>query len=396
MAFIKLNSCLACDSKKLSTVLNLNKQPLANSFLKRKTQKQKKYELKVNACLKCNHLQLSIAVSPNIIYKNYDYVSGTTNTYKNYMKKFYNFCIKNLNKKNNKNILDIGCNDGSQLDIFKKNKFKTFGVDPAKNIFRISSKKHNILCEFFNSETVEKLNQKFDLIIMQNSFAHNPNPLELLKNIKKLMHEESSLIIQTSQADMCKNSEFDTVYHEHINFFNINSMNELTKRANLKLCNVEKNPIHGSSYLFVIKNFSKKNKIKKLIHKEKYLNIRFYRKWGNNCLRVVKDIKRKFKKISKNKYIIGYGAAAKANTFLNFSNIKLKYIIDDNEFKQNKFCPGSKILIKSIKFLKEIKRDIYVMPLAWNFYFEIKEKVKNIRPNNEDKFILCFPKFKIL
>ena len=396
MAFIKLNSCLACDSKKLSTVLNLNKQPLANSFLKRKTQKQKKYELKVNACLKCNHLQLSIAVSPNIIYKNYDYVSGTTNTYKNYMKKFYNFCIKNLNKKNNKNILDIGCNDGSQLDIFKKNKFKTFGVDPAKNIFRISSKKHNILCEFFNSKTVEKLNQKFDLIIMQNSFAHNPNPLELLKNIKKLMHEESSLIIQTSQADMCKNSEFDTVYHEHINFFNINSMNELTKRANLKLCNVEKNPIHGSSYLFVIKNFSKKNKIKKLIDKEKYLNIRFYRKWGNNCLRVVKDIKRKFKKISKNKYIIGYGAAAKANTFLNFSNIKLKYIIDDNEFKQNKFCPGSKILIKSIKFLKEIKRDIYVMPLAWNFYFEIKEKVKNIRPNNEDKFILCFPKFKIL
>ena len=396
MAFIKLNSCLACDSKKLSTVLNLNKQPLANSFLKRKTQKQKKYELKVNACLKCNHLQLSIAVSPNIIYKNYDYVSGTTNTYKNYMKKFYNFCIKNLNKKNNKNILDIGCNDGSQLDIFKKNKFKTFGVDPAKNIFRISSKKHNILCEFFNSKTVEKLNQKFDLIIMQNSFAHNPNPLELLKNIKKLMHEESSLIIQTSQADMCKNNEFDTVYHEHINFFNINSMNELTKRANLKLCNVEKNPIHGSSYLFVIKNFSKKNKIKKLIDKEKYLNIRFYRKWGNNCLRVVKDIKKKFKRISKNKYIIGYGAAAKANTFLNFSNIKLKYIIDDNEFKQNKFCPGSKILIKSIKFLKEIKRDIYVMPLAWNFYFEIKEKVKNIRPNNEDKFILCFPKFKIL
>lgn len=396
MAFIKLNSCLACDSKKLSTVLNLNKQPLANSFLKRKTQKQKKYELKVNACLKCNHLQLSIAVSPNIIYKNYDYVSGTTNTYKNYMEKFYNFCIKNLNKKKNKNILDIGCNDGSQLDIFKRNKFKTFGVDPAKNIFRISSKKHNILCEFFNSKTVEKLNQKFDLIIMQNSFAHNPNPLELLKNIKKLMHEESSLIIQTSQADMCKNSEFDTVYHEHINFFNINSMNELTKRANLKLCNVEKNPIHGSSYLFVIKNFSKKNKIKKLIDKEKYLNIRFYRKWGNNCLRVVKDIKKKFKRISKNKYIIGYGAAAKANTFLNFSNIKLKYIIDDNEFKQNKFCPGSKILIKSIKFLKEIKRDIYVMPLAWNFYFEIKEKVKNIRPNNEDKFILCFPKFKIL
>jgi len=395
VAFIKLHSCLACNSKKLSTVLNLNKQPLANSFLKSKSKKEKKYELKVNACLKCNHLQLSIAVSPDIIYKNYDYVSGTTKTYKKYMKKFYNFCIKNLNKKVNKNILDIGCNDGSQLDVFKKNKFKTFGVDPAKNIHKISSKKHKVFCDFFNSRTVEKLNQKFDLIIMQNSFAHNPNPFELLKNIKKLMHEESTLVIQTSQADMCKNNEFDTVYHEHINFFNINSMNELTKRANLELCDVEKNPIHGSSYLFVIKKYSKRKKIKKYLYQERYLDIQYYRKWGNNCSSIVKNIKTKLKRISKNEYILGYGAAAKANTFLNYSNIKLKYIIDDNKFKQNKFCPGSKILIKSIDFLKKIKKDIYIMPLAWNFYFEIKEKVKKVRPNYKDKFIICFPKFKI-
>ena len=66
-----------------------------------------------------------------------------------------------------------------------------------------------------------KINNKFDFIISQNSFAHNPKPIEFLKNVKKLMHEKSLLIIQTSQADMCKNLEFDTIYHEHINFFNI-------------------------------------------------------------------------------------------------------------------------------------------------------------------------------
>ena len=93
MAFRKLNYCLACNSNKLKEVLDLNKQPLANSYLVKKITKEKKYELKVNCCLNCTHLQLSIAVDPRIIYKNYSYVSGTTQTYKKYMKRFFNFCF---------------------------------------------------------------------------------------------------------------------------------------------------------------------------------------------------------------------------------------------------------------------------------------------------------------
>ena len=179
MAFVKIKNCLACGSRKLVKILDLNRQPLANSYLKSQNAKEKKYELKVNTCLKCTHLQLSIAVDPRVIYRNYDYVSGTTKTYLNYMKEFYKFCIKNSLQPVYKNILDVGCNDGSQLDEFKKKNFKTFGVDPARNIYKISSKKHKIYCDFFNKKTVKKINKKFDLIILQNSFAHNPKPYEL-------------------------------------------------------------------------------------------------------------------------------------------------------------------------------------------------------------------------
>ena len=379
----------------MAKILDLNNQPLANSYLKNSNIKEKKYELKVNACLNCTHLQLSIAVDPKLIYQNYDYVSGTTKTYLNYMKEFYKFCIKNSSKFVYKNILDVGCNDGSQLDVFKKKNFKTFGVDPAKNIYKISSKKHKIFCNFFDKKTVNKIKKKFDLIIFQNSFAHNPKPYELLLNCKKLMHENSTLIIQTSQADMCKNREFDTIYHEHINFFNVKSMYNLAKRANLSLVNVEKKPIHGSSYLFVIKLKPNQQKIKKILKKEKFLNFRYYKNWSHDCIKVVKKIRKKFKKLEGKKTIIGYGAAAKANTFLNFSKIKLDYIIDDNKLKQNKFCPGSKIPIKSIDFLQEIKDNIGILPLAWNFYKEIRNRVKKVRPKQNDFFILCFPKFKI-
>lgn len=396
MAFSKLINCLACNSKRLKRVLNLGKQPLANSYLIKSKLKEKRYELIVNCCIDCTHLQLSIAVDPKIIYQDYDYLSGTSKTYKIYMEKFYKLARKNAKKLINKNVLDIGCNDGSQLDIFKKNNFKTYGVDPAKNIFKISSRKHKIICDFFTKKVVKKLNLKFDFIITQNSFAHNTNPLMFLSNVREIMHEDSCLMIQTSQADMCKNYEFDTIYHEHISFFNIKSMMSLLKRAKLQLDNVIKDPIHGSSYIFIVKLKSKEDKFKKALKEEAFLNYNFYKHWGKICKKTVTDTKIKFKKISKNKIVIGYGAAAKANTFLNYSKIKLKTIIDDNKLKQNKFCPGTKIPIKSSNFLKRFKENIYVVPLAWNFYKEIKIKVKKIRKKNKDKFIIFYPKFKII
>ncbi len=379
----------------MKQVLDLNSQPLANSYLESVSAKEKNYELKVNVCLKCTHLQLSIAVNPKKIYKKYDYVSGTTKTYKEFMKKFYRLCLKNKKKLIYRNILDIGCNDGSQLDIFKKNKFKTYGIDPAKNIYSISSKKHKVVCDFFNKKVVKKFNTKFDFITSQNSFAHNPDPINFLKNAKRLMHEKSLLIIQTSQADMCKNYEFDTIYHEHINFFNITSMLSLLNRVNLKLENVIKDPIHGSSYIFIINKFSNEKKIKTLIKKEKFLNLNYYKNWGKKCKEIVKKIKFKIDRISKNNIVIGYGAAAKANTFLNFSKIKFDFIIDDNKLKQNKFCPGSKIPIKPLNFLKKYKKEIYIVPLAWNFHKEIKQRVVKLRKNYKDRFIICYPKFRI-
>jgi len=267
LAFTKLKNCLACNSKKLRQVLDLNQQPLANSYLKNKNTREKNYELKVNGCLKCSHLQLSIAVDPKQIYKNYDYVSGTTQTYKNFMKKFYKFCIKKNNKIVYKNILDIGCNDGSQLDVFKSNKFKTYGVDPAKNIFKISSKKHKVICDFFTKKVVDKINTKFDFIISQNSFAHNPKPIQFLKNAKRLMHEKSLLIIQTSQADMCKNLEFDTIYHEHMSYHSLLPLKKFVSNLGLEIIDFERVEAQGGSiriYVSHTGSFKTKNfKIKK-------------------------------------------------------------------------------------------------------------------------------------
>ena len=396
----KIKNCLACGNRNIKKILDLNKQPLANNFSKTKYKFHKEYPLTVNVCPKCIHLQLGHCVNPKLIYKNYIYVTNNTLTYKNYLKKFAINCINKFKKNKPKTVLDIGCNDGAQLNYFKMLGMETYGIDPAKNLFPISSKKHKIICDFINKKSINKIKKKIDIILAQNSFAHNPRPFETLKVIKQAMHSESLLFIQTSQANMIKNNEFDTVYHEHINFFNTRSMCLLADRAGFSLVDVYKAKVHGSTYIFVlkIKNQPKQilnSKIKKRIKAENFLNLNRCKKWSLNAQKIKKKLRATITKARKtSQKIIGCGASAKGNTLLNFSKINLDYIIDDNPLKQNTFSPGMKIPVKSRKSLISLKKNkkVTFLLLSWNFYKEIKIRIKKIRKSKKDRFIMFFPK----
>jgi 2-polyprenyl-3-methyl-5-hydroxy-6-metoxy-1,4-benzoquinol methylase len=378
--------------------LDLGIQPLANSYLNNVNEDEEQFPLAVNLCRSCYHLQLTHTVDPSTIYKNYLYVTGTTKTMKVYSEWFADYVVNKMTKKHT-NVLDIGCNDGTQLDSFKSRGLNTFGVDPAENIYPTSSAKHDVICDFFGPAIVEKFKYEFDAITAQNVFAHNPNPLEFLQVCKKLMSDHTLLFIQTSQADMVLNNEFDTVYHEHINFFNINSMNELAKRAGLYLIDTIKTPIHGNSYLFILSTKDSSSLIQDKIKAEEILlDIKTYAIWENNIKSNMNELKRTLESYKFNGYkIIGYGAAAKGNTLLNFINMKLDLIIDDNPLKHNLYTPRTKILIKGPDSIKEFNTNdrIMFMPLAWNFFTEISKRIKTVRNNKQDVFLKYFPKVEI-
>ena len=393
------HECLACGNKNLSMGLNLGIQPLANSYLTNDNDYEDKYPLAVNLCRNCYHLQLTHTVDPTTIYKNYLYVTGTTKTMKDYSEWFADYVIERITSKTT-NILDIGCNDGTQLDSFKARGLNTFGVDPAENIHPTSSAKHDVICDFFGPNVVDKIKYEFDAITAQNVFAHNPNPLEFLQTCKKLMSEHTLLFIQTSQADMVINNEFDTIYHEHINFFNINSMNELSKRAGLYLIDAIKTPVHGNSYLFILSLSDNSSLIQSKIKTEKSLqNLKTYTKWAKNVKSNMNELKRTIASYKFNGYkIIGYGAAAKGNTLLNFIDMKLDLIIDDNPLKHNLYTPGTKILIKGPNSIREFSPTdkLMFMPLAWNFFTEISKRIKIERDMKQDVFLKYFPKVELI
>lgn len=394
---IENKSCLACGSNNLTASLDLGQHPLANN-LKNEPAIQTTYPLAVNLCTDCYHLQLTHTVDPAIIYSNYSYVAGTSKTLDQYSDWFTGYVSETLERKTF-NVLDIGCNDGTQLNHFKSRGFTTYGIDPAQNIYPTSSKNHNVICDFFGPSIVKKVHHNFDAIIAQNVFAHNPNPLEFLETVKKLMSEHTLVFIQTSQADMVLNNEFDTIYHEHVNFFNINSMNELVNRVGLELIDVIKTPIHGNSYIFVIGTKGKAYHIKNLISMEsKLTDMQTYVNWQLTVKENMAELKSVIKSYIDQGYkVIGYGAAAKGNTLLNYINQPLDLIIDDNPLKQNMYTPGTNSPIKSIESLKEFGKEdkILFMPLAWNFFTEISQRIKIVRNEPQDLFLKYFPKVEI-
>lgn len=393
------NTCLACGSHNLTHSLDLGKQPLANSYLSTVDEDEQTYPLGVNLCLDCFHLQLTTIVDPELIYKNYLYVSGTSTTLKDYSNWFANYVNECCDKVDNR-VLDIGCNDGTQLDSFKTLGYDTWGVDPAENIYPTSSKNHTIVCDFFSDKVLSKLNTSFDAITAQNVMAHNPNPLEFLKNCRELMSNHTKLFVQTSQANMVLNDEFDTIYHEHINYFNINSMNMLAQRAGLYLIDAIRTPIHGTSYVFVFsKTQSRPYNIQNTLSTESALHkAETYTKWVQNVNANMVVLKETLLSYKQQGYkIVGYGAAAKGNTLLNYLGIQLDLIIDDNPLKQNLYTPGTRVLIKGSDSIAEFSKDdkIVFMPLAWNFFTEISNRIRTIRNMKQDVFLKYFPKVEI-
>jgi SAM-dependent methyltransferase len=397
----QLNECLCCGSEKLKLVLDLKEQPMANSFKKSINDEEPTFPLKLNICEDCTHLQLSHAVNPDLLFKNYLYVSGTSQTLRDYFDWFAKETLTYA--PDAKTVLDIACNDGSQLNSFKVLGLKTYGVDPAENLHPLSNANHEVVCDYFTEKyTYHYKNKHLDIITAQNVFAHNSYPLEFLQQCKEIMSDTSVLFIQTSQADMIRNNEFDTIYHEHLSFFNASSMSALAKRAGLFLVDIRKTPIHGNSYMFVFKKTAEDtSKVDAVLAEEQALGLQdmnTYLAYADRAVTIVEDLKQTIEHYRSLDFVIaGYGAAAKGMTLINFGDLKLDFIVDDNPLKQGLLAPGSNIPVVAVDILDGVLEgaNVAFIPLAWNFFTEIKSRIKTRRDQPGDVFIRYFPKINI-
>ena len=394
----KLDSCLACSSTKLEEILNLGPQALANNYTLEQGE-QDKYPLALNLCLACFHSQLNIAIFPDILFKQYSYVSGTSTTLADY---FFRFKKKIIGEHGESGkILDIGSNDGSFLANFANTEWFGLGVDPAYNLIPESIKRGVVTVPIFFDERITKfLADDFDVVVAMNVFAHTSNPSAMLKSISSILKPDGHIYIQTSQADMIFTGQFDTVYHEHINFFNVKSMRQLLRANGLHLVDVTIEDIHGGSYLWQIQKgagstnlvFERESKEKSLGLYEKGTYLRFKEK----SLEIVERVKSTIEQFRNDGYAIAsYGAAAKGNTFLNFGEITLDYIFDDTPQKIGRYAPAGGCIVSSSSTLADINSPMIIIIPAWNFSAEIVKKIRERRKGFPDYYLQYFPDFTI-
>lgn len=407
--FTKITSCRACGNAQLLPYLDLNAQPPANSFHAPDVTLPV-FPLELVLCRNCFLSQLSVIVDPDILFKHYLYVSGTSQTLRDYFDWFAKLTTEISQKATglqpaNRYVLDIACNDGSQLDAFKSLGWDTWGVDPAENVVPTALRKgHNVVTAFWGDHALTYIPKhvQFDIITAQNVFAHTDDILSFLKACQPVMHKKSLLFIQTSQSEMFMQNEFDTAYHEHLSFFNTLSMYNVLARAGMVLENVFKTNIHGTSYVFVISldgNVMENSNVEEALKAERAIGLydeSTYFQFAQNAHRVVSDLRNYIRQAKGDgKTVVGYGAAAKGMTVLNFGKIELDYIVDDNPMKQGLLTPGMNIPVYASTKLFTEPDDVVIIPLAWNFYTEIRGRIQAHRPTKNDIYVSYFPKLVV-
>jgi len=268
-----------CDSTPLVRVINLCNSPLANdlSLTIRDSLKSNFFPLNLMFCKKCKHLQLQHIVNARKLYSNYLYMSGVSNQFKIHFKNYAKEVLKKINKKKDINILEIGSNDCTLLDFFKTKKYNTVGIEPAKNLWQKTKKRHEIINSFYNSKTNKILKKKyssFDLIFANNVFAHIDDLKSVFEQLVDIMHNNSIIIFEVSYLlDVIRKKLFDTIYHEHLDYHSISPLINFFSKLHLKIIDIQKVSMHGGSIrVFVTKKKSKKiinyKKINKLIKQE--------------------------------------------------------------------------------------------------------------------------------
>lgn len=379
--------CIICQSDQLQSVLDLGYQPLSNEFTISKVDLPT-YPLHLYRCAGCFHTQLGYFVNRVRLFSHYLYESGVSETIKSYFHQF----AEHYTARGSKKVLEIACNDGSQLDSFKSMGWETYGVDPARNIVtRCLEKGHDIDIKFWGEEPTKFDNETFDLIVAQNVFAHVTNPLLFLKACKHVMNDYTTLVIQTSQSEMFFNNEFDTIYHEHVSFFTVRSMLVAANSVGLVLSNVRKTPIHGVSYIFELVIGKTQTEVT-LLHDEERLGLytpTMYQRYASSVCQTKTNVLCTLSSYKARGYsIIGYGAAAKGNVFLNYvfdsspHELCPLFIVDDSPLKQDTFTPGTQIEVTNrSRLLEYTNKKVCVVLLAWNFAENIIRNVHELCPS---------------
>jgi hypothetical protein len=405
--------CRICQETLPEPFLDFGEMPLANSFPSNPSEfaDEPVYPLAVAGCRRCGLVQLNYVVPAEQLYRDYIYVSSTSEGVRRHADYLADTLISQYGWGPSDLIVEVASNDGTVLQAFARRGVRVLGVEPARNIAAIAmSQGIPTIPEFFNEESARAIvsgHGRATAVFGRHVFAHVDDVHEFVEAVRLCLSDDGVFLVEVPYlGDFLDHLEFDTVYHEHLSYISLSALEHLCAQHDMALVDVEQIALHGGSIVVHMRRNSagriRSDRLTRLLEQERRSQLtdpqrlkKFaadVKSWKTRFEALVDGLQRSGARI------IGYGAAAKANTLLNFcpsAARALSYILDRSSHKQGRYTPGTHVRVEPVEHWRNGLSPTHMVVLAWNFKDEIMAQMKPFADQG-GRFVIPIPEPRVV
>lgn len=404
------SACMTCGAETVTLFLDLGLQPSGNAFLTEdQVAAEQRYPLRMGVCESCWQVQLMQHLDRNLLFEDHPYLTGTNKPVVAHfagltqrLKDRFDLTPADL-------VVDIGCNDATLLTQFKALGLTTMGVEPSRRIAGMARQAGHVVANTFWSHDAAQgfktLGLRPKLITAMSVFYHVSNLHDFLDGLELVMESDSVFVVQAvSLMSLLEGNQFDHFYHEHTCIHSMTALQEILKRHNLKIIDVEDADIHGGSFIAILarrdSGYPTSPNVARYFERELaagLCKIETYTSFGRQAEQIARDLRAMLVDLKRqHKRVYGLGAPLKSSTFLNFADIDstmIECLTEVNALKIGKLSPGKHIPVVDEGQLPH-EPDCYVV-FAWNYLDFLIEKKRGFLEAG-GKFIVPFPNLRVI
>jgi SAM-dependent methyltransferase len=403
--------CRFCDAQLRHSFVDLGMSPLANSYLTAAElgRPETFYPLHAFVCEECYLVQLPEFESPERIFQDYAYFSSFSTSFLEHARRYVEQSIVRFGLDQESRVLEVASNDGYLLQYFQERGVPVLGVEPARNVAEAAETAGiRTIMDFFGRRLARELvaaGEAADLVVGNNVLAHVPDLNDFVPGLKLVLKPGGAITLEFPHLlRLITGAEFDTIYHEHFSYFSFTTVERVFAAHGLRLFDVEEIPTHGGSLRIYACHAEDERRpsdaAEELLERERregLTEFATYTAFEKRPKAVKRDLLEFLIGASRaGESVVGYGAAAKATTLLNYCGIRsdlVEYVVDRSPHKQGRFLPGSHLPIHDPTQV-DVTRPDYLLLFAWNLKDEIVEQMQRVREFG-CRFVVPIPQVEI-
>ena len=387
-----MTSCRLCGSAALASVVDLGATPPCELFLtaEQLDEPEMTYPLHLRVCTDCLLAQLPPLITPEETFTEYAYYSSYSDSFVAHARTFVDNAVQRLGLDDRSFVVEVASNDGYLLQHVVQRGIPCLGVEPSVNVGEAARAKGvPTVTTFLTPESGAALRAEHgpaDLVVANNVYAHIPDVVGFTRGLRALVADDGWVSIEVQHLlTLIERNQYDTIYHEHFQYYTVASAQRALASGGLALVDVELIDTHGGSIRLWARPVEvagePSGRVADVLAAEKAAGLHElsgYAGFGAAVAKVRRDLTAFLIEAAGNgKRVVGYGAPGKANTLLNHCGIRtdlLAYTVDRNPYKHGRFTPGTRIPILPPERIAHDRPD-YVLVLPWNLREELTEQL---------------------